>query len=313
MSKYLILEFDSGGIFRRFNKEGNNLKFKDFVVDVDGFDDGTKNKIERDTLPTFREPLTVYQISNVLHVLFGERPVPSLRKSYYNRNEYLFEKAKKSYIKIDTVKDRFGNYPREKFRLKKSVRNSWVKEITITWEMIKHYINDNEKYDIFLGFIFDILGFNPMQHTYESLIDYVRELPPDKLRKIFDSIKSMKNCDGLCYGFGIYEKNGDVYLGNKDKSKLITRGLTKNSKLHTTSARLINFGVVDISKINGSIIVPISNEDIEKLKTNSTGTAKILDGGLVWIKSIIHEDDLNIDEYDLVGEISTEMVSPIKS
>lgn len=313
MEMYLLLEFDSGGLFRRITRQGSNYGYKDFIVDVDGLEDGTKNKIERDTLPTFKEPLTVYQISNVLHVLFGERPVPSLRKSNYSRNEYLFEKARNSYLRINTIKDQFGRFPREKFRVKKSVKNSWVREITITWEMIKYYINDNEKYNIYLKFLEEILGFYPMSMTYEKLIDYVRELPLETSRKIFDIIKDLKGCDGLCYGFGLYLKNNIFSIGKIDKSVLVRRYYTNKTELFMTTLRLINFGVEDIAKINGFILVPITNEDITTLKENSTGTAKILDGGLVWIRGIFSGDDIDVTEYTLLDEISTEMVAPIKN
>ncbi len=48
-------------------------KTNDFIFDLNG------KRQRRDTL-FYKEPVTVHQVSNVLHVLFGERPKPSIRE-----------------------------------------------------------------------------------------------------------------------------------------------------------------------------------------------------------------------------------------
>jgi hypothetical protein len=59
------------------------------------------------------------------------------------------------------------------------------------------------------------------------------------------------------------------------------------------------------TKINlsGSIIVPVNDEDIEKIK-NSKGCATLLDGGAVFIKGL--KNNVSVEGYTKVGDISME-------
>ena len=67
----------------------------------------------------------------------------------------------------------------------------------------------------------------------------------------------------------------------------------------------INNGVENVILLRGEILVPVSEEDIERLKENK-GCATILDGGLVWIEGIVNSDHLSIDGFEKVSEISSE-------
>ena len=87
--KYLILEFNNAGFF--INHRGT----KDKIYDIDG-------SRKRSNQDNFEEPIHVNHISNMIHVLFGERPAPSNRFTFYGRVDYLFEKAQNSFIKIET-------------------------------------------------------------------------------------------------------------------------------------------------------------------------------------------------------------------
>lgn len=51
-------------------------------------------------------------------------------------------------------------------------------------------------------------------------------------------------------------------------------------------------GVDKIAKLEGQILVPVSDEDLEKLRNNK-GTATILDGGLVYIKDVVDSNFIN--------------------
>ena len=92
MNNFLILKFRNAGLFRK------HFNTKDKIWDIDGSRD-------RKDEPEFVEPITVHQVSNMLHVLFGERPKSTVRKSAYDRLEYYFDKASDSYIKITTMKN----------------------------------------------------------------------------------------------------------------------------------------------------------------------------------------------------------------
>ena len=304
MNRYLLLQFDGAGLFRKINKNGINYASKDFVFDVDG------NRFSRDEIPCFIEPITPYQISNVLHVIFGERPVPSLRKSYYSKNGYYWEMALNSYLKIDTIKTEFGEYPAEKFRTNKSVGNSWVKKVTLTWELINLYVNDNEKYYRYITYLSELLGVEVNKMPYEELIELVRSQPQETTIAVFRYIKNMKDCDGLCYAFGLYEKNGTFALSAIDKSPCVSKPYSNKTNTFITSARVNINGIDDIVRLSGSILAPINDTDIQYLKNHSTGTARILEGGFVWIKGVVNEDNINDNAYIPVKTISVEKSQP---
>jgi hypothetical protein len=305
MNKYLLLQFDSAGLFRRVTQHGYNSSSKDFVFDVDG------NKIDRDSIPSFIEPITPHQVSNMIHVIFNQRPVPTLRKSYYKKNEYYWNKALNSYIKINTIKNDFNTFPTEKMRTKKSVNNSWSKHIILTWELIRYYINDNSKYDKYTKFLSDLLNTDVTKIPYEELINIVHNQPIDVAKNVYNFIKNLKLCDGLCYAFGLFmSKKGDFNISTIDKTVCIRKSYTENTKLFLNSVRVINSGIADVSKLSGNILVPVNDIDIEFLKNNSSGTANILDDGFVWIKKIINEDDIDDSDYTLISTISTEMSQP---
>jgi len=106
MSKYLILEFDNAKLFPKDetsnNKDKvieNNLIIKNGVISV------TKAKrTNRNEMLNFVEPITVNQISNALHVFFGERPVPSFRNVFYSKVDKIYEMAMNSYLNISSLK-----------------------------------------------------------------------------------------------------------------------------------------------------------------------------------------------------------------
>jgi hypothetical protein len=69
-----------------------NEKTKDFVrvgVNKDKliFTGESRTNIKNSS---FKETITVHQISNVLHVLIGEKPVPSFRKTFMNEITLFF-------------------------------------------------------------------------------------------------------------------------------------------------------------------------------------------------------------------------------
>jgi hypothetical protein len=89
VNKFLFLEFKNAGFFKKHKRT------KDKIFDLSS----TRNRKDEEE---FEEPITYFQVSNILHVLFGERPVPSIRESLYSRNEYLVQKSLNSYIKINS-------------------------------------------------------------------------------------------------------------------------------------------------------------------------------------------------------------------
>ena len=293
MNNYLILNFKDAKLFRQIGKNGVNYVSKDYI-----FTNTVKN-IKRHLVPYFVEPITVHQISNMLHVLFNERPVPSLRMSLYSRNDYYFQMALNSYLKIATPKDDFDGYYRETMQTTKAMWNSWAKSPEITWELVNNYINDTDKFNAFVGKVSELLGTNAINIPYTVIIKSVRELPADKRVELFDFIEEQGDNSGLYYAFGI-NRNA---LVKPDKSKL--------TSAPNRCARTINKGVDVAVKLSGQIIIPVSEDDIIKLKTKSKGCATLLDGGLVWIDSIKNENNVSTDEFTCVADISDAKSIPL--
>lgn len=92
MNKYLELSFENAGLIVSDN--GRNVSNR------------------------FVEPITIFQVSNVIHKLFGERPVPTFRQSNIPIIGYLYNKASESYLKIDNILDQNGNFIKETFMKK---------------------------------------------------------------------------------------------------------------------------------------------------------------------------------------------------
>ena len=300
MNNYLLLKFKSARLFRKSGKNNKNLRTKDFSFNLDG------SYSKRDELPSFVEPITVHQISNMLHVLFNERPVSTLKGSLYNKNEYLFEKAKDSFMKIETPKyKKFENedYPTEIIQTKKAVWNSFNPSIVLDWEIVRRYIDDKDKFDTFVSNLNTCFKFNPTSIPFNKLIDLVSGLEIEIRIALYASIKELKGCDSLIYCFGRYDKGN---FAAPDLSKL-------TNKTINCSAKTINNGIENVYVLSGEIVVPVSDDDLNILKNYSKGYANILDGGFVWIEKIIPSKNFNNDEYNLVGDISLEMNLPAKT
>ena len=84
-NKYIKLSFRDAKLFPK------NIKTKDFTSDLSV---ASKNRLVLSRSKrcegvnnNFKEPITVHQISNMLHTLIGERPVPSFRKVFYNKKQ----------------------------------------------------------------------------------------------------------------------------------------------------------------------------------------------------------------------------------
>jgi len=271
MDKYLILKFRNAKLFR------NDKKCSDFVNDVNG------NR-KRNNEEQYTKPITVYQVSNVLHALFGERPVPSLRKVLFQKNQYYFDKANKSYIRVDGHK-RFNKskqefqYVKEFLQTKKSVYNSYNPNPVINWEIVKQYIGPNN-IDWFMKEISTLIQ-NPLNYTFTEIRN---KLLLANTTILFSGLKS-RMLSGL--------------IGYLTNYKFASQLTSKND-----TALINNNGIESVIILSGEIIVPVSDDDIIKL-SQSKGCATILDGGFVWIDSIKNENEISEDGFDKVCDIST--------
>jgi len=274
MSKYLVLKFKNAKLFR------NTKDTSDYVLDMYG-----RRKRYGDA--QFVEPITVYQISNVIHVLFNERPVPSHREVFYSKIDKLFDKALNSYLKINNPKilnkdTNVEEYITEIISKKKSVFNSYPKTVNINWEIIKQYV-EIENFDWLLKSFTDITNLNPLDYTAEDFREIlskfdISELTLELRKKSLTALSD--------------------YIKDKSKSSYLVRKLNTLININNSIDYVIN--------LNGEILVPVTDEDLDFIAENSKGMCTILDGGFVYISGIKDGNEISPEGYTLMSEISTE-------
>lgn len=292
-NNYLILDFNDAKLFRKIGRDGVNLGSKD--VAINGLE-----YTRRDEIPSYVEPITAHQISNMLHVLFNERPVPSLRECNYKRNEYYFNKANESFISITTPKichDKVtneNNYYGEACTLRKALGNSWNPSVTVSWEIVKRYVGDDNKFNQVVQLLNTVTGIDVKSIPFVKVRELIQTLDVETSKMLDSKIVAMGGIGGMVDYFGTFDAKSNKYRKPSD-SRMTSKPDT---------AIMVNAGIDRVVKLSGRILVPVSEEDINKLKTSSKGCATILDGGMVTIVGLINADDLSIDGFIAVSEIS---------
>lgn len=276
MNKYLKLEFKNAGLFSIKGSSGD----KSFNM---GMSEGRSFE--------YVQPITTHQISNMLCVLFGERPKPIHRDTVYGSNDYLYEKASQSYLKIISYTDENGKYYKQTMQTKKAILNSTSKDSTIYWLRVEKFLDDY--YTTFIECMKEVFEFDVTTIKFTEFIPLLRDKRNDsRILEQFDYM--LKN--GLT---ALYS-----YIFHDDPSKKYSKDhINANPKTRLT----VTTGLDKITKLDGEILVPVSSVDIEKIKNNK-GCATILDGGMVIIKRLIHEDYVSTMGYTLVGDISQEKI-----
>jgi len=277
MNKYLILEFHNASLIR------THRGTKDKIYDPIGLGD----KIDRSIETEFVEPITVQQISGMLHVLFGERPKPMNRKTIYDRIDYLYQKAGECYIKLDNFKDPDGKFQTELFQTNKAAWNSWQTTSFMNWNRVYNLLED-EYYTLFVDMVKEVFNHTPESITFVELAKLLKASDNQKVVEVFKILN--KNGKTPLYSW--------VFGEGTEKSNI-----NKNGRTMLTIIKGIDTKI----NLNGSIIVPVNQQDIEKIK-NSKGCATLLDGGAVFIKTL--KNNVNIEGYTKVSNISIEKRKP---
>ena len=284
-NKYLKLSFQNAKLFPK------NIKTKDFIgcLDVNKKDDlyFKRQKRSESESANFVEAITVHQISNMLHTLVGERPIPSFRVTFYQRNEDIFNLASNSLLKIDTPKttkkvkdDVYEVYVDEFTKVNKSANDSWTKAQKIQWFKIKKKMDVH--FNEFITIINKTLGYDVLSEPFENLLNAYAKYG-NKLDVVIEFL--LKNKKTPIANFLTKE--------NPDRSEI-----TKNNLLGET----IISGIDVVQVLDGEILVPYSESFVEKIIKNSTN---ILDGGYVKIIGVVYEDEIyDSHEFTLVSNIS---------
>lgn len=285
MSKLLILKFKNAQLFRKkLTKQIDKKGSKDKLVIGAG-----KNsiKFERNDIEEFVEPITKYQVSGMLHALFGERPVSHNKASVtaYNTIDRIDEMANNSFIKITSYENNKG-FVEETTMLRKATWNSWLADPKLDWWSFEKAIG-TKKFALFLTKLSEVFDLSPDKMSLSDCLNYMREYKTPENMKMFEDVFAKGN---LSYIFDEPNPNGKVDGQTFFRSYL---------------PRTVLYAVDKSYFLDGEIIVPVLDDDIEKLN-NHTGIARILDGGFVTIVGVKSGNIVNLDGYTKVSEISTQ-------
>ena len=268
--RILILEFRNAKLIR------THVDTKDRFTN---FNEPSINR-NKSGFSNFVEPITKYQVSNLLHVIMGERPVNTQRACNYKAQSWIMELADKSMLKYITPKikmhkDKEASYPKEKTTLNKSVADCFNDGV-LSWETMRNYC---ESYfdDILLEF--EKVFKDPLKIKFSDIVDTIsnERLNSNKYDCIFEKISSLKGLTAL--SFLLKEgKNRKSGVGDIHRKRM--------SSERRGTAITISRAVDDAEFYSGEIIVFINDEIEEIIRNNYKGTSTILDGGMVYIKDI---------------------------
>jgi len=272
----MTLNFENAGLFRRHKGT------KDKIFDNGEIRDRAKEW-------EFKEPITVYQIANVIHVLFGKAPVPSHRHCFYTFDDYLFDKALNSYLKIDSYVDQNGKFYEETVQLTKSMHNAWwPNKPFMNWEVIRKLLG-NRINEQFINVLAKGLKCNPTDFPYNDIEKKILTTTDEGILEFLSKENLLK----------LKKTPLRDLIFSEDKRE--RANINKNARTRLTVSKCID----KIARLDGQIMIPVSDEDIEVIRVNK-GCATILEEGMVTIKDIKHQNLLNPEGFTLVSDISTD-------
>ena len=235
------------------------------------------------------------QISNMLAVLIGERPVSTFHtpivdgKQIHNRIPKLDEIAKNSLVKLDNIYLIESNdkktYIFEKSTWRKSRPSESKINPTVTWRKYRnHFIDKPEKLEICSNIFQKYLkkSFNP--ENYGTIDEAVSEIKKgDSFDEFAERLDKEINCFGL-----ISDKKSGLYPRKSNRLSFISQDTYPMSTL----------------SISGEFIMDVDNEIYKRLKTGKK-VATYLDGGVATLQKWEETGDYFntlIDEEDLYDE-----------
>lgn len=286
MKKYLVVKFKNAGLFINRPAQGYLLN-------------GLERK-KREDHYFFEELITRYQISNMVHVLFGERPVPSFRKVFYKKLSYYENKALDSFLRIESYKTKNKDGKpipvKEVMSIKKDAYNSWNPQTFVYWERLRKLLqmekseNPDEVYEHFVKVLKDTFKFKSTSEvTFNEIKKRILKLK-DENPKIYNlKIEPL---------FAYLKSKGKMPVENYVLKDQVDINYNKRTVL------MVIKGIDKVIRLSGTIIIPIEEKDIEKLRECS-GYATLLDGGFVSIHKIVNENMVNTHDFTQVSEIST--------
>lgn len=255
-------------------------------------------------------PIGISQVSNMLHVMLGFPPKPTYRKSLIERNEEIYEIAKKARIKYYDECDKNIYEKSEVLQGAKAPYNSERKIKTrigdklergfFSWSyFLKRFQRFDKKHlDNILAF------FNKMMNCDNVTKNYTFE----EFVLGFEKYTKSKEVEDFIKSNPIYFKRGGILLAKMShvifKHMITVKGdsVTIEDKEPSANSSNVDYGqptplLLDkdinqrVAKFSGEIIVEFDNEEIIKRLHRCGTLPNILEGGLVSVIGLYTEED----------------------
>ena len=284
--KALVIRIRDAGVFKAPRISGSQDKAMSIEGKVTRF-----NKRDKSCTPFIKVTagqLCYKHVANLLRVLWGERPVPTLRKVYdvFKGDTYFDDLAKKVRVNIESPvlpidpghKDPF--YPEETATIRKSIGDSWqtatrpyyldgkyvqVKGGLLYPDRLRRYLGD----DLYAQFNVLVGIFGSMGMTQKDI-----------------ELLNVHKTDARVAAFCQACKDG----GRTSLSNIILNEGAESITIHTWSLNyplntLMASGTIQIiEKFNAVLYVPVTENDLTRI-SEGTGVATFLEGGFAVIES----------------------------
>jgi hypothetical protein len=264
----------------------------------------SRSKADRLLVP--ENKIDVRHVSNLIHVLMGERPTPSLRSSGAKKDPEIVKSAKNARYKLNRISSRETKFCR------KAVGDSWqktayhyslkdgIKQVKgghLYASRLKRYIG-SQLYEEFLKLSDSIAAKNsPKKHlTTRERIELLSQNGDSKKVNAF-AIKC--------------KQSGATSLHNliMPKANYESIGLHQSKKDWSKNALLISGAPESVSRYNGVIYVPADDDNFINRLENGNGTATFLEGGFAYIDDVEPWSELLIADTDLVKPYELESLN----
>jgi hypothetical protein len=285
--KALIIKIREAGVFKAPRLSGSQDKVLSMGAYVSRFDKRTKTCTPYLSIPAGR--LSYQHVANLLRVLWGQRPVPTLREvrtDVLKGDPYFEALAKKVRVKIETPVlpvdkgHKESYYPEETATIRKSIGDSWQ---TAT----QSYLLDGAYKQVKGGLLYpDRLRRSLNGDLYDQFCSIVKEYGgAGTVQKSIELLNVHKEDARVIAFCEACRDNGGTSLSN-----IIMNQVEKGISTHASPAKPLNLlmasGTIQtIEKFNAIMYVPVTDEDLEKIK-EGTGVATYLEGGLATVEGV---------------------------
>lgn len=297
---YLLLKFENANLIRSISiskktKSRSTSKQTHLLIHGGESVNGTTNieKVNDATGHDWNNPIPYTTLSNVLHCLCGEIPVPTKKKTLFKRNPIYDEIAKNSYVKYDIkpiINEKGFITNDEVFQTAKWAYDSNMRYFSpfqladgtqkkinglYNWYTIKKNITYGNDFEELMNFIENVIGVNPLSLSVPQVVY--------ELSKFYNDENFNNKVDNF---IAEREKkaNGKKRILSCFYNLFFNRISTSNNiDLKTSNTPLaVNNGVGGKLSLSGEIICEIDDDIAEKIRLNG-GVAKLLEFGIIYV------------------------------